>query len=220
MEEQEKVFTEKESLALITEMINKAKGSYYDTGLSSILWGSVVAFCSLEKLAEVHFGYKLPFDIYLLTLVAIIPQVFISLKENREKKVKSHDERLIDNLWLAFGISILLMMTVINFVIADWMPVLTEYQKLAGHPSPFKFYEFILPLFLILYGLPTFVTGVAYKFGPMVLGGLLCWVCSVIALYTPIKIDFLLTAFSAICAWLIPGIIIRREYKKTKRELK
>jgi len=218
MEEKE-VLNEKESLALITEMINKAKDSYYDTGLSSILWGSVVAFCSLEKLAEVHFGYKLPFDIFLLTLVAIIPQVFISLMENKVKRVKSYDDRLIDNLWFGFGISILLMMLVVNFMFNSWSPALAEYQKITGHPSTFRLYEFVLPLFLILYGLPTFVTGIAYKFKPMILGGLLCWVCCVIALYTPIKIDFLLTAFSAICAWLIPGIIIRADYKRTKREL-
>ena len=218
MENQERTLTERESLALITQMINKAKDSFYDTGLSSILWGCVIAFCSLEKLAEIQFGYRLPFDIYLLTFVAIIPQIFISLQEKKYKKAKSYNDSLIENLWFAFGISILLMMFVVNSVFAAWTPVFEDYQKLAAHPPSFRFYEFVLPLFLILYGLPTFVAGIGYKFKPMILGGILCWICCVIAVYTPIKIDLLLTAFSAVCAWLIPGKMIRSEFKKAKQE--
>ena len=85
--EQEKKLTEQESLHLITMMINKAKESYHDTGIGAIMWGAVIAICSLVRLSEVHFDYRLPFDIYLLTLVAIIPQIFIKYK--REKRTKS-----------------------------------------------------------------------------------------------------------------------------------
>ena len=82
-----------------------------------------------------------------------------------------------------------------------------------------RFSEFISPLFLILYGMPTFVTGAACKFKPMLWGGLFCWACSIITVYTNIKIDLLLTALSAIFAWLIPGILMEREYQKEKRRL-
>ncbi|HWR32676.1 MAG TPA: hypothetical protein VN451_04095, partial [Chitinophagaceae bacterium] len=68
MNQQEKTLSEKESIALIATMINKAKDSYHNTGIGSIMWGVVIAVCSLVKLAEVHFHFKLPFDIYLLTL--------------------------------------------------------------------------------------------------------------------------------------------------------
>ncbi|MES1197934.1 MAG: hypothetical protein ABUL41_01500, partial [Chitinophagaceae bacterium] len=70
MAQQEEPLSEKESLDLIAMMINKAKNSYYDTGVSAIMWGALIAVCALEKLAELQFGFKLPFDIYLLTLVA------------------------------------------------------------------------------------------------------------------------------------------------------
>ena len=43
MEVQEKQLNEKESLALIATMINKAKDSYYDTGIGCIMWGAVIA---------------------------------------------------------------------------------------------------------------------------------------------------------------------------------
>ena len=67
MSQAEKQFTEKESLDLIATMINKAKNSYHDTGISAMMWGAVIAVCSLVKLSELHFDYRLPFDIYWLT---------------------------------------------------------------------------------------------------------------------------------------------------------
>jgi hypothetical protein len=220
MDEQESKLSEKESLALIATMISKAKDSYHDTGVGAIMWGAVVAFCALEKLAEIHFGYKLPFDIYYLTALAIIPQIFISIKEKRERKVKSYDDAFMSFLWMGFGIAIFLLTMVINSVFSAWNPVYDEYSVLTGHQPSFRFYTFIAPFFLMLYGLPTFVTGAAYRFKPMILGSIFCWVSCIITIYTNIKIDLLLTAASAVFAWLIPGVIIEQGYRKAKRELK
>jgi len=216
--EQENKLREIESLELITQMINKAKNSYHSTGIGSMMWGAVVAICSLVKLSEIHFDYKLPFDIYLLTLIAIIPQVFITIKEKKERKVKSYDDIYMDYLWLGFGITIFLLVLVINNIFYSWNPVAGEYKLLTGNTSSFNFFEYIAPLFLILYGMPTFVTGAACKFKPMLWGGLFCWLCCVISVYTPVKIDLLLTALSAIFAWFIPGIMMEKEYQKSKKE--
>ncbi len=216
--EDNKPLSEKESLALITQMINKAKDSYHDTGIGAMMWGAVVAVCALVRLSEIQFDYRLPFDIYLLTLAAIIPQIFITIKEKKERKVKSYDDVYMDYLWLGFGICIFLMIHVINLIGAEWRPVAEEYKTLSGQESSFHLYEFVSPLFLILYGMPTFVTGAACRFKPMLWGGLLCWACSVITVYTTVKIDLLLTAIAAIIAWLIPGIIMEKEYRSYKKE--
>ena len=218
MGREEKKLTEKESLELIASMINKAKDSYHDTGIGAIMWGSVIAICSLVKLSEIQFDYKLPFDIYLLTIIAIVPQVFITIKEKKQRKVKSFDDAYMDYIWLGFGIGIFLMIFIINSVFSVWGPVAAEYQELTGHASPFIFREFIAPLFLLLYGLPTFITGAACKFKPMLWGGIFCWACCIITIYTTIKVDLLLTAASAIMAWLIPGILMEREYRIYKKE--
>jgi hypothetical protein len=215
----EKKLSEKESLDLIAMMINKAKDSYHDTGIGAMMWGSIVAICSLVKLAELQFDFRLPFDIYWLTVLAVVPQIFITIREKKERRVKTYDDIYMDYLWLGFGISIGLMIFITNAVFNVWEPVAEEYSKLAGHRPVFRFSEFIAPLFLLLYGIPTFVTGAACKFKPMLWGGLLCWACCIITIYTTIKIDLLLTAFSAVFAWLIPGIIMEREYRKAKKGL-
>jgi hypothetical protein len=218
MTQPEKQLTEKESLDLIAMMINKAKDSYHDTGIGAMMWGTIIAVCSLVKLAELQFDFRLPFDIYWLTILAIVPQIFITMREKKERKVKTYDDIYMDYLWLGFGISIGLMIFITNAVFNVWEPVVAEQNKLSGN-SIASFREFIAPLFLLLYGIPTFVTGAACKFKPMLWGGLLCWVCCIITIYTTIKMDLLLTAFSAIFAWLIPGIIMEKEYRKAKKEL-
>jgi hypothetical protein len=220
MNEQEKELTEKESLALITAMISKAKNAYYDTGVGAIMWGTVIAFCSLERLAEIHFGYRLPIDINYLTLLTIIPQVFISIKEKRERRVRTYEDALMGYLWLGFGIAIFMLIFIINAMFYSWRPFYEEYERLAGHAPPSVLYNIIAPLFLLLYGLPTFITGAGCKFKPMLWGGIFCWVCCIITIYTPIKIDLLLTALAAIFAWLVPGLILEKEYRKARKQLK
>lgn len=218
MSNNEKQLTEKESFELIRQMISKAKDSYRDTGAGAMMWGAVIAVCSLVKLSEIHFDYKLPFDIYLLTILAVIPQVFITIREKKERKVKSYNDAYMDYTWLGFGVCIFLLIHTINLIFHAWGPAAEEYKSLAGHPATFKFSEYIAPLFLILYGMPTFVTGAACKFKPMLWGGILCWLCSVVTVYTPIKIDLLLTALSAVAAWFIPGLIMEKEYRLYKLE--
>ncbi len=215
MSESEKQLTEKESLALITQMINKAKDFYHDTGTTSM--GAIIAICSLVKLSEIHFDYRLPFDIYLLTFLAVIPQIFITIREKKERKVKSYDDAFMDYLWLGFGICIFLMIFIINSIFHALQPVTAEYKSLAGQSSPFQLNEFIAPLFLLIYGMPTFVTGATCKFKPMLWGGILCWACCIITIFTTIKIDLLLTSLSAIVAWFIPGLIMEKEYRLYKK---
>ncbi|HSU28782.1 MAG TPA: hypothetical protein VLJ68_10395 [Chitinophagaceae bacterium] len=221
MDSPEKQFTEKESLELITTMINKAKNAYYDTGVTAIMWGVVIAFCSLEKFAELQFNYRLPLDIYLLTIVAVIPTVFLARKEKKNRKVRSFDDNYMDYIWLGFGICIALMILVTNNIQGHLNPVMDEYNELAKGRTDwtaFQFGEYVMPLFLLLYGLPTFITGAACKFKPMLWGSIFCWACCVITIYTNIKIDLLLTAASSIMAWLIPGIVIEKEYRLYKKQ--
>jgi hypothetical protein len=215
----EEQLTEKESLDLIAQMINKAKDYCHDTGISAIMWGSLIAFCSLVKLSEIQLNYQLPFDIYLLTVIAVIPQLLINRKEKKARRVRSYDDAFMDTLWMAFGICIFLLVFIINVVSDAWEPVAREYSTLSGHAPKFAFFEFISPLFLILYGLPTFVTGLTMKFKPMLFGGIFCWVCCLITIYTNLKIDLILTALSAIFAWLIPGIIMEKDYRNAKKGL-
>ncbi len=204
---EEKQLSENESLELISKMINKAKQSYKDTGISSMLWGIVISLCSLVRFAEIEFNFSLPFNIYWLTFVAVVPQILISIRENKGKNYKTYDDTYMLYVWMGFGISIGLLVFITSVVGSE------------AEKSSFPFYEYISSFFLLLYGIPTFITGTACKVRPMLWGALLCWICSITTVYTNGKIDLLLTAFAAIFAWLIPGIIMQLDFRKAKNEL-
>lgn len=211
----EKKLSQEESLALITEMIHTARNSFVDTGIGPILWGSVIALCSLLQVAEIHFQLDFPFDIWLLAAIAIVPQIIISIRERKMQKVRGWTDQTVSLVWLSFGIGIFIM----NFISSSYadkiVPVLREYNQLTGKEvGPLYFWNYATAYLLFLYGVPTIITAATRKFRIMLFGGILCWICSVVSVFTNIKIDFLLMALCAIASWLVPGLFIRKAFLK------
>ena len=189
----EKKLSENESLKLITEMISKAKSSYHSNGTGAIMWGIVIFFCSLFDFFKMQFQFDIGFDIWWLMFLALVPQFIMLFKNKRKKNFVSYEETTLSYVWLAFGASILMLM------------FFNHYYRPSHSES----------LFLMLFGLPTFITGGMFRFKPMIAGGIICWILFGISLYTGLKINMLLMAVAALSAWLIPGIILR---KKCTRE--
>ncbi len=183
--------TEQESLRLIGEMIGKVKRSYITKGTASIVWGVLIIVCSLLTWAQVQFNFEPGFDIWLLVFIAIIPQVYFTIKEKKERKFVAHDEQTMTFVWSSFGICIF---------------ILSFYNGRFGN-------EHTTSLFMMLYGLPTFITGGIFKFKPMIWGGLACWVLAIAALYASFATAMLFMAACGLVAWLIPGIILWNRYK-------
>ena len=192
--ENENQLSEKESLRIITEMINRAKNSYVDSGIGPLFWGVLVTFCSLVTFAQHQFNFNIHFDIWLLTYIAFLPQVYFSIRNKKTRQFLTHDQQALGYVWTTFAIVMFLLI----------------HYSIKIKPSDSD------PLFLLAYGVPTFITGGLKRFVPMIAGGIICWVCCVISVYTSFKTDMLLTALSATSAWIIPGIILRRKYLKLK----
>lgn len=209
---EEKKLSEQESLALITQMIHTAKNSFVDTGIGPILWGAVISSCALVQAAQLYFNFRLPFDIWWLALIAIIPQIYLSVKENRERKVRSWTDQIISYVWMTFGFGIFIMNFITGVYASKIGPVLQEYIQLTGKDPGLFFWDYGSCFLMFLYGMPTIITAAAHKFRIMLAGGILCWICAIAAVYTPVTVDFLLMALCALCAWLIPGLIIRKKF--------
>ena len=182
------------SLQLIEEMIGKAKRSYISRGIASMVWGVLIVACSLLTWAQINFDVHLKFDVWLLVFAALIPQVYFGIKEKQQKDFVSHDEETIRYVWIAFGLSIF---------------ILSFYNsKYGGGEST--------TLFMMLYGIPTFITGGIAKFKPMIFGGLLCWALSILSLYSSFSTNMLLMAVCGLFAWLISGVILWNRYQKQR----
>lgn len=189
----EETFSKEESLKLINEMILKAKNSNYESGIGPLLWGSIIFICSIVSFLQLEYKIDIGFDIWWLTFIAVLPQIFITLKSKKQKKFKGYNDTAMDYIWMSFAISIALL---IHY---------NAHLHYSGES---------VPLFLILYGIPTIITAGVKKFKPMLYGGIVCWLAAIITVYTNLKTDLLLMALSALCAWLIPGIILRKKYLK------
>ncbi len=213
---EDKQLTEQESLQLIQQMISRAKNNFVDTGIGPILWGAVISLCSIVQFLIIQFQWHLPFDIWILALVAIIPQIFISVQERRERKAKGWDDDIMGYVWLCFGVGVFII-NFLNNVAADaFNPLLSDYREITGKENVPNFWTYGSSYLLFVYGYPTIVTGAARKFRLMTIGGIVCWVSALVSAFTVTKFDFLLMAVSAALAWLIPGIVLRKKYLKGK----
>lgn len=208
--------TEQESLQLISQMINKAKNNFHESGVGPILWGTIITVCSLVTYFQIKFHFDLPFDIWILTVAAIVPQLIIVSRERKRQKVRSYDDITMDYIWMTFGISIFLLVTINNVIITKLTPVFNAYVELKGRMPDENYSGLSTSFFLLLYGFPTIITGGSRHFKPMLFGGIFCWIACVISLFTKSDIDMLLLAASAILAWLIPGILLRKKYKSIR----
>ncbi len=195
MQEEDKPMSESESLALITAMINKAKCDYEDTGMSTLLWGGVITICSLVNFAGIQLKINGTGNIWLLTYVAVVVQVFIAIRERRRKKFTMHEDSAMGGIWISFGAA---------------MFMFSYYTSIFNVPSANT-------IFLIAYGIPTFATGYTRRFRPMLWGGLACWVFAIASMYTPPPYILLYSSASAQLAWFIPGLILRRRYLNAKK---
>lgn len=192
--EQDKM-TQQESLLLIGEMISKVKRSYITKGIASIVWGILIIVCSLLTWVQIYYKIDFGFDVWVFLFIALILQIYFSIKEKKKRKYIAHDEQTMSYVWSSFGIC---------------MFILSFYNAKYGN-------DHVTSLFMMLYGLPTFITGGIFKFRPMIVGGLLCWGLSIVALFTSIATAMLFMAVCGLVAWLIPGIILWNRYVKQQQ---
>ncbi|MEJ7737675.1 MAG: hypothetical protein WKF97_09635 [Chitinophagaceae bacterium] len=191
---EDKKLTEEESLALITSMINTAKNVYYESGTGALLWGFTNLICfSLAYLDATVKGFDLPFNPFLLMIFTFFIQLYYGRIERKYRKARTYAEDVNVYVWSAFGICILIL-------------------TLAGGYAGIGYTT--LPVLLLFFGMPTFISGCISKFKPFIVGGITCWILSIIAFLYKGYHAHLLVAAGATAAWIIPGIILRIKYMK------
>jgi len=199
----EENFSEQESLQLITKMINKAKSDFVETGISALMWGSVISFCALVQFISNFYPLSWARNVWILTISAIIPQIIISTRERKQRKFKTYHADAMSGIWLAFAITMFLLSFYVNALqIQMKLPI---YQL------------HIETLFLTVYGIPTFATGFTRRFTPMIIGGIACWVFAILSFFTAYPYTMLFYIAGAQLAWFIPGLILQRRYLKAKK---
>ena len=194
MNENEKIMTEAESLSIISGMINRAKNRFSETGTLYLLWGWVILICCVVQFISLkYFNYQKSYQVWFLTWLAVIYQFIYLAKRKKREGVKTYTDEIIGFVWFTFMICGILVV----FILIKQ-----------------KAYESIDPLILVLYGMPTFLSGIILKFKPLIVGGICCWVLAIASPFVTYQFQLLLLACAVIAAWIIPGYLLRAKFKK------
>jgi predicted PurR-regulated permease PerM len=99
-------------------------------------------------------------------------------------------------VWIAFGICVLILTIVGAIANIGYL---------------------ILPLLLLFFGMPTFISGCISKFTPFITGGIICWILSIFCFLYKSEESLLLVAAGAVVAWIIPGFILRTRFNRSRK---
>ena len=192
MEQQE--LSTRDSLQLIESMINKAQNRFSENGHLYLLWGWVVLVCSITSFIAIYFygnGKSLMY-VWMLTIPTVIYQMIYLARVKKNTAVRTYTDEINSYVWLVFVI----MGFLVGIIVGR-----------SGQPQLFN------PLVLMLYGMPTFLSGVILKFKPLRIGAICCWVLALVSVLIPYQFSFLLLALAVITTWIVPGYLLRSRFK-------
>ena len=182
------------SFEIIQQMIQNAKTSYTDNGLGWLLWGTMIFLASLSTYFLVEFNYpNLYIGWNIFGVIAIVLLAYNFLKPS-PKQVRSYVSDVLRYVDIGF--------TVCLFVIIFSMNVSV------GPNSGFGY-------LLMIYAFLMLVQSGALKFKPLMYGAVVNWIGAIaIFINTEFKYDMLISAAAVFIGYIIPGLILRAQYKK------
>jgi hypothetical protein len=187
----EKQFDEKQSLAVISEMIQNARERVVDNGYWYLLWGYLVFAAAITNyilMEIVHWEYAwLPWPVFMI--LGGILSAFAGYRQASAARHKTFFDTVMISLWSAFLIVLFLILA---------FAALGKINALAAYP-----------MIMIIYGFGTWVSGGVLKYTPLVIGGIICWILAGIAFYFSFDIQILLLALSILIAYIIPGHMLK-----------
>lgn len=188
----EKELSSQDSLALITDMIRKAKREVAGDGSFQILlWGWTISICNLGHYALMKSGVANSYLIWLLVIPTTIVSTVYGIRKGKKARVKTHLDIVISQLWIAVFVGII--------IVLGFMNILEFNQN---------------PVILILAALGMFVTGTLIRVNLVKLGGVILGVGAIIAFTLPVMDQYLVAGIAIILGYLVPGYYLKKNYRE------
>ncbi|KAB2918017.1 MAG: hypothetical protein F9K23_02390 [Bacteroidetes bacterium] len=187
-------FDEKQSLQIITQMINTAKNKLQNNSFFFLLWGWAVLLASVTHYVlwkqnyEYHF---LPWPVLMTT--AAITSAVAGYRMSKASLATSYIDNYIGTMWMYLGISLFLVLLLVTAV-ANFRGA---YVAL-----------------MIFYGMGTLTTGTIIKFKPLIIGGIFAWVCAAALVWVDFPEGLLVLGASVLGGYIIPGYILRAKRER------
>ena len=186
-------FTPEESLLLISKTIEHTKNRFKESGHIFIFWGTltVIVFGSQLILSLLKLNEFMMIPVYLFPL-SIFYMIYIWLKEKKKNRPKTHIGNMLGSLGWIFGMNLLIM----GFFCTDKLGIATA------------------PVFIIFFALFIVVCGLAIKFKPLFIAGVLVNLIGLGSFFISVDYHGFSMILMAIVGLIIPGILLNIARRK------
>ena len=175
-----------ESLQLIAEVIGRTKENIKVHGWLFLVWGWLIAAASILFFVLHQYTsfrlYFLPFPV----LVAIGITLTIRSYTQQSQSAETYIAYYLKNLWLALGL---------GFMVVVFASIMQAH-------APFTYT-------MLLGGIGTLASGLALRFRPLVIGGILFLLFSAGSVFVAENYAPLLQALAVLAGYLIPGYLLK-----------
>lgn len=196
---QQENFSPQDSLKVIQSMLEKSKQDMRGNDVYFLMWGWLTFIaCTAQFLLKHVFSYPHHYAVWLLTILGVILSILISVKQRKEKKVRTYIDESMSFLWIGMGISFFVLTAI--FTKLGW-----------GYP--------VFPFFIMLYGLGTFVSGCLLRFRPFIAGGIAAWLMAIATVFMEYDYQILMTGLSILVSYIIPAYMLRSKIGNTNRKI-
>ena len=186
-------FTPEESLLLISKTIEAAKNRFKENGHIFIYWGTLTVFVFGSQFILSKLGlYKYTrYPVFLFPL-SIFYMIYIWVKEKKKNLPKTHIGNMLGNLGWLIGMNLMIM----GFFCWDKLGAATA------------------PVFIILFAFFIIVCGLAIKFKPLIIGGILVNLLGLGSFFISTDYHGFSMMLMATVGLIIPGILLNIARRK------
>ncbi|MDE1190529.1 MAG: hypothetical protein PW786_00045 [Arachidicoccus sp.] len=191
---EEKEISPEQSLQIIEKMLADARNRFCNNGFALLFWGVWIILMVVGDYITSHYFQKY-YSNYIWMISIVVGMLFTFLFyafAAPKKRVFTRLDSINGKLWIAFGISFLLLMFLC-------------YKYKADGP----------PFIYCMIGLCMFASGGIYKFWSLYAGAFVFWLGAIVWWYFPAEIErVILTVFIMFLGYLVPGYLLWRKAKK------
>jgi hypothetical protein len=188
----EKDLSPHESLSIIQSMIDKTKYTLSDSSHYFLMWGYAVLTGCVLQYSLLSAGYEKHSLAWLIMLAALVLHFVFVFRDSKKEKATTYIGDANGYLWMGIGISFSVMVFL--------------FARIG--------FEYCFPFYILFYALGTFVSGNLIQFKPLIVGGAISFVLAIAASFVKYEYQILLTAASIFISYIIPGHLLRSQYRK------
>jgi hypothetical protein len=176
-------------------MIDKTRHSLGDRGYYFLLWGwTAFIGCVGQYIMKVLLHRDDHYLVWLITPVVAVVHIYLLIRDRKKEKVTTYIGQSMSYLWTAIGFSYMTL----GFVFAK------------------QGWQYCFPIYILLYAIGTYVSGMLIGFKPMVFGGAACFLLSAAAAYVNFDNSLLITGIALLVSYIIPGHLLQSHSYRNK----